>query len=191
MAIITSVGRIAILTLLAFGKITQASPVPFEIRGDVIISIPSGSHSLSSRSNTNIVSGAPETKAPIKVNNPDRVDRVPQLHHNRVPPVTERRAIIPDPMWLSFEKAVNRIRGYIGARPAREQGDPTAVKVGKLHGKPHGKRGDKTTHRTSTPGMPQVSVDHITPIPGGPWKHREEGKVREPAKHRTEVDIIW
>ncbi|EGD86485.2 uncharacterized protein TERG_02746 [Trichophyton rubrum CBS 118892] len=186
MTIIISIGRIALFTLLAFESAVQASPIPYDIRGDVIISIPNGSHTLTSRSNTDsLPPELTDTKANARVSELKTVHRVPSQSH----PPRGRRTNIPNPNGPTSEEAVNRTRDYIEAKPVREQGNPTAVKVGK----PRGKRednDDKSTSRPSTPPPTQMAVDHVSPIPGGPWKHREETKSRETMKQRLNTLTI-
>ncbi|EFE44268.1 hypothetical protein TRV_00954 [Trichophyton verrucosum HKI 0517] len=179
MTVITSIGRVALFALLAFESVVQASPIPYDIRGDVIISVPNVGHTLTSRSNTDsLPPELTDTKANVRVGYLKTVNRVPSKSH----PPKGRRTEIPNPNGPRSEQTINRTRDYIEAKPVREQGNPTAVKVGK----PRGKRDDKSTPRPSTPPPIQMAVDHVSPIPGGPWKHREETKSRETMKQRLD-----
>ncbi|KDB24593.1 hypothetical protein H109_03562 [Trichophyton interdigitale MR816] len=177
MKIITSIGKIALIALLAFESVVQASPIPYDIRGDVVISVPNVSHTLTSRSNTDsLPPELTDAKANVRVSDLKTVHRVPSQSH----PPRGRRANIPNSNEPTSEQAVNRIRDYIQTKLVQEQGNLTAATVGK----PRGKRDDKSTPRPSTPAPTQMAVDHVTPIPGGPWKYREETKSRETMRQR-------
>ncbi|KAM5490772.1 hypothetical protein McaMca56_007863 [Microsporum canis] len=179
--ITTSVGSFAI-ALLAFGRIVLGGPIPIDIRGDVIISIPSGSHTHTG-SDPFTGSGALEmNKVSARVDNGGRIP--PQWHlHNVPPPFTKHRNTV-EARSTAFTETIKKIRAYIGANPTLEHTQSTAAKSAK----PPAKRSEKD--KVGHPVPTQSAVDHITPIPGGPWKYREPAKTKYPAKHRNPVPVI-
>ncbi|KAF3484430.1 uncharacterized protein GIQ15_03754 [Arthroderma uncinatum] len=139
MAIITtSVGRTALLALLAFGKVVASGPIPASVRGDVLITIPHGNHI--EHPNAQMESGAPDTsRISSEVDNTNQ--RLPPLLTNNGLHFTKHpKPNTPHHQPPILSKTTVEARQFIDAVPTVKKEPPSGAKSTKPPRSKSGKR---------------------------------------------------
>ncbi|KAK2821785.1 hypothetical protein FQN49_007674 [Arthroderma sp. PD_2] len=179
----TSVGGTALLALLAFGRVVVGGPIPADIRGDVIISIPNGHRAQNSTAHV-------EPHALKTSNTASDIDTTPPLWRatDVLPWKKHRHSNTPrSEVITSVMAKVSRIPSDdpIAATP-REHETPAAAKPAKApRSRPQKGQPESTLPRA-------LALERKSPNAEGPTMSRTETKVKVPEmKYRTPVPVEW